>query len=116
MALAATVYLCAVGKKGLRSVAESTVKNTQYAMKVLTEAGCKLKFPAAKVFGEFVLELPMRSEDLQKRLIDKHILAGLPLGDYYSGMENCLLVALTETKNKEQIDRFASEVQAAISG
>lgn len=115
MALAATVYLSAVGKNGLRSIAESTVRNTQYAMKVLIESGCRLKFPEAKVFGEFVIETPTNADEVQSRLIEKGIMAGLPLGAYYSGMENCLLVALTETKNKEQIDRFAKEMKAVTA-
>lgn len=115
MALAATVYLSAVGKNGLRSIAESTVRNTQYAMKVLTESGCRLKFPEAKVFGEFVIETPTNADAVQSRLIEKGIMAGLPLGAYYSGMDNCLLVALTETKNKEQIDRFAKEMKAMMA-
>lgn len=115
MALAATVYLSAVGKNGLRSIAESTVRNTQYAMKVLIESGCRLKFPEAKVFGEFVIETPTNADAVQSRLIEKGIMAGLPLGAYYSGMENCLLVALTETKNKEQIDRFAKEMKAVTA-
>ena len=115
MALAATVYLSAVGKNGLRSIAESTVRNTQYAMKVLIESGCRLKFPEAKVFGEFVIETPTNADEVQSRLIEKGIMAGLPLGAYYSGMDNCLLVALTETKNKEQIDRFAKEMKAVTA-
>lgn len=115
MALAATVYLSAVGKNGLRSIAESTVRNTQYAMKVLIESGCRLKFPEAKVFGEFVIETPTNADEVQSRLIEKGIMAGLPLGAYYSGMDNCLLVALTETKNKEQIDRFAKEMKAMMA-
>lgn len=114
MGLAATVYLCAMGKNGLRSVAESTVQNTQYAMRRLTESGAKLKYPGTKVFGEFVLQLPMRAEDVLNRLIDQGIMAGLPLGGYYMGLDDCLLVALTETKNKAQIDRFADKLAEAV--
>jgi glycine dehydrogenase subunit 1 len=38
----------------------------------------------------------------------------LPLGHYYAGMENCLLVAVTEIRTKEEIDRFADELRQAI--
>ncbi len=113
MALSATIYMSALGKNGMQTVAESTVRNTQYAMKVLGEAGAKVKY-SGKVFGEFVLELPKNAEAVQKALMEKGILAGLPLGKYYPGMENCLLVAVTETRTKAQIDDFAAKLRAAI--
>lgn len=109
MALSATIYMSALGKNGMRSVAESTVRNTQYAIRKLTAAGAKLKF-AGKVFGEFVLELPMNASEVQSKLLSEGILAGLPLGDFYAGMENSLLVAVTETRSKAQIDDFADKL------
>lgn len=111
MALAATVYMTAVGKNGIRLVAESTVRNTQYAMKKLTEAGGVVKF-SGKVFGEFVLELPTDAEKIRDRLLEQGILAGLPLGA--SGMPNCLLVAVTEVRTKAEIDRFAAELAKVV--
>lgn len=132
MALSATVYMTALGKNGMRQVAESTVRNTQYAISRLVGgrasvpasgtadvAGghggppsiCRLKFPG-KVFGEFVLELPKPAGEVRDRLLKKGILAGLPLGKFYPGMENCLLVAVTETRTKAQIDHFAEELGA----
>ena len=114
MALAATVYLIAMGKNGVRSVAESTVQNTQYALSALTAAGGKARFNE-KVFGEFVLELPKNAVEVRDRLIENGIMAGLPLGEFYPGMENCLLVALTETRTKAQIDEFATALKRALA-
>lgn len=113
MALAATVYMTAMGKSGIRSVAESTVQNTQYAIQKLTEAGGKRKF-AGKVFGEFVLQLPKSAAAVRDTLLEKGILAGLPLGDYFAGMDDCLLVAVTEVRTKAEIDRFASELRQSV--
>ena len=113
MALAATVYMCALGKNGMISVATSTVQNTQYAISQLMAAGGKVKF-SGKVFGEFVLSLPKDAASVRDALLEKGILAGLPLGSYYAGMENDLLVAVTEVRTKAQIDRFANELKAAL--
>lgn len=110
MALANTVYLCALGKNGLTQVATSSVRNTQYAIQRLKEVGCKLKFPNSKVFGEFALELPVPAATVVDKLLEHKIMAGLPLGNYYAGMENTLLVAVTETRSAAQIDRFAAAV------
>lgn len=114
MALAATVYMCALGKNGIESVAESTVKNTQYAMKVLTEAGAKVRF-AGKVFGEFVVDLGQDAATVRDALLEKGILAGLPLGPYYKGMENSLLVAVTEVRTKAEIDAFGAALKSVLS-
>jgi glycine dehydrogenase subunit 1 len=48
------------------------------------------------------------------RLLEQGILAGLPLGEYWSDMQDCLLVAVTEIRTKEEIDRFAAELSRAI--
>ncbi|MCW5936112.1 MAG: aminomethyl-transferring glycine dehydrogenase subunit GcvPA [Fimbriimonadaceae bacterium] len=113
MALAATVYMSAVGKNGIRRVAESSVRNTQYAIQRLTEAGGKLKYPG-RVFGEFVLSLPRPAAEVRDALIEKGYLAGLPLSEYYQTMENDLLVAVTEVRTKAQIDGFAAALKEAL--
>lgn len=114
MALAATVYLCAMGKNGLRSVAESTVRNTQYAMGVLQASGARVRF-RGRVFGEFVLDLPRSAEAVRDELIDEGIMAGLPLGRYYPEMRDSLLVAVTETRTRAEIDRFALCLATALA-
>lgn len=113
MALAATVYLTAVGKNGLRAIAEGTVRNTQYAIGALESAGAKRRFPG-KVFGEFVLELPKPAAEVRDALLDQGILAGLPLCEHYPGMDHCLLVAVTELRTKAEIDRYASALTDAL--
>ncbi|MFQ3588113.1 MAG: glycine dehydrogenase, partial [Fimbriimonadaceae bacterium] len=98
----------------LRQIAEATVRNTQYAIQRLTEAGGRLKF-GGRVFGEFVLELPREAAGVRDALLDRGILAGLPLGPYDAELGDCLLVAVTETRSRDQIDRFADEMKAVLS-
>jgi glycine dehydrogenase subunit 1 len=114
MALAATVYMTTLGKNGMRSIAETTVRNTRYAMDKLVGAGGRLRFEG-KVFGEFVLDLPKPAIEVRDSLIEKGILAGLPLGGYYSGMENSLLVAVTEMRTKDHIDRYAEALAEVLA-
>ncbi len=115
MALAATVYMEALGKNGMQKVAEGSVRNTQYAMKKLTEAGAKLRF-TGKVFGEFTLQLPGKdATQVRDTLLKDNILAGLPLGPYYPNLKDCLLVAVTEIRTKEQIDHFADSLKRALA-
>lgn len=113
MALAATVYMEALGKNGMQRVATSSVQNTQYAIRKLTEAGAEVRF-SGRVFGEFVLRLPKDPREVQTRLLEQGILAGLPLGWYYPQLSDCLLVAVTETRTKAQIDEYASKLRAVL--
>lgn len=114
MALANAVYLSALGRNGLRKVAEDTVRNTQYAITKLTQAGGRVKF-AGPVFQEFVLELPVDAAVVRDALLQKKILAGLPLGPYYPWLANSLLVACTELRKADQIDAFADALREVLA-
>jgi len=114
MALAATVYMEALGKNGMQQIAEGTVRNTQYAIKRLTEAGAKVKFDG-KVFGEFTLQLPGKDASVVRdALLKDGFLAGLPLGPYYAALKDCLLIAVTEVRTKDQIDQFAAALKREL--
>lgn len=113
MALAATVYMTCLGKNGMEKVAETSVRNTQYAIKKLQDAGAKLRFDQP-VFGEFVIELPKDPAMVRDKVLDEGFLAGLPLGDHYPELANCLLVAVTETRTRDEIDRFAAAIYETI--
>ena len=54
------------------------------------------------------------NELLRDAMIAKGFLAGLPLGGYYEGMENDLLVAVTEIRTKAQIDAFAAAMKEVL--
>lgn len=114
MALAATVHLSALGSSGMRQVAEASVRNAQYAIAQLTRHGATLRFPQRKVFCEFVLSLPRPADEVRDRLLERGILAGLPLGEFWPDMRNDLLVAVTEIRTKAEIDRFAMELAAVL--
>jgi len=114
MGLAATVHLTALGSNGMKLVAEGSVRNTQYAISELVRQGASLKFPTRKVFCEFVLTLPRPADEVRDRLLERGILAGLPLGGFWPEMRNDLLVAVTEIRTKAEIDRFATELGAVL--
>jgi len=44
-------------------------------------------------------------------MIDKGFAGGLPLGRFYKGMDNYLLVAVTEKRTKEEIITFAEALE-----
>ena len=112
MALAATVYMIALGKNGMRTVAQTSLNNARYLQSALPE-GVSV-WNGGKTFCEFVLELPKPAVEVRDAMLAKGILAGLPLGGYYEGMENRLLVAVTEIRTKAQIDAYVEALKATI--
>ena len=74
----------------------------------------KAHFPAKWFFNEFVLRLPCEAADVIGRLIEKGFAAGFPLSKYYKGMDNCMLIAVTEKRTKQQIGMLAESLEAVL--
>ena len=106
IALAATVYLSALGKNGLSQVAELCYHKSHYAEKqICDKAGYTLAWQAP-FFKEFVIKCDKPVEEINKRLLENGILGGLDLGKYYPELKNHMLIAVTEKRRKDEIDRL----------
>lgn len=113
MALAATVYLSAVGERGFSRVGELCLQKSHYAAaKICEEEGFSLRFDAPFV-KEFVLRCPPNVHALLEALRREGILGGIPLEPYRSDLKNCLLVAVTERRTREDIDRWVETLARA---
>jgi len=114
-ALTALLYLSLLGKQGLNDVAKGCADRAAYARKRLQAIpGVRLRYPDDCHFNEFVLDLPVRADQVIRRLLNRGVAAGFPLGNYYAGMEMALLVALTEKRTKEEIDFFAHVLEISL--
>ncbi|MHC4289381.1 MAG: aminomethyl-transferring glycine dehydrogenase subunit GcvPA [Planctomycetota bacterium] len=114
-ALAATVYLSLLGKEGLKETARLCADKASYAYQRLTAIpGVKPHFHAKWVFNEMVLDLPCDAADIIGKLIEKGFAAGFPLSRYYEGMDNSILIAVTEKRTKQQIGMLAEELEAIL--
>ena len=106
-ALAATIYLCLLGKEGLKALAEQNLAKARYAAQRLQGVpGAALPFPAP-YFNEFVVKTPGPAEELLGELRQEKILGGVPLGQFYPELQDHLLVCVTETANRLSIDQMA---------
>jgi glycine dehydrogenase subunit 1 len=113
-ALMATIYLALLGKQGLVRVGELATAKAHYAAERLTQIpGVALRFPAP-FFKEFVLDLPRSPARVVRRLTKDRILAGVPLGTFERRLKGGLLVAVTEKRTREEIDRFATALAKAV--
>jgi len=106
-ALAVTIYLSLLGKKGLKALAEQNLAKASYAARELGAfPGAELPFTAPR-FNEFVVKTPGDAEELLIALREEKIIGGLNLQHFYPELKNHLLVCVTETISKSAIDRMA---------
>jgi len=110
LALASAVYLSAIGKKGLRQVAELCYHKAHYAAAQLSRIpGVGLCFDEP-FFHEFALCLPKSVEEVNTHLLEHGILGGYDLGQDYPALENHMLLAVTEMNSKEEIDALVEVI------
>lgn len=114
-ALAAAVYMAALGPGGMRRVAEVNARRAHYAMEQLAALPGISRAFAAPVFNEFVLRTPLPPEQLNARLAEAGFLGGLPLGASYPELPDGWLVCVTEARTRAQIDAFVGAVKEAIA-
>jgi len=115
LALRATIYLALMGKEGLREVAELCVRKSHHAASLaVARPGYRLAHGGA-FFREFVLECPVPAADVVKLGLERGILAGVDLGMFRPEWSRWLLVAVTEQRSAEEIERWAAVLEEAGS-
>ncbi len=113
-ALSALVYMACLGKQGFIQVAELCAAKAAYARELLLAIDGVEAVGGEAFFNEFVIQLPCDAAEVIGRLIDKGFAAGFPLGRYYPGRRNQLLVATTEKRTKEEIKALATALEAVL--
>jgi glycine dehydrogenase subunit 1 len=115
-AIAASVYLSWLGPQGLEELGRLCVRAARYAADRLAAVpGVRLAFPDQPFVKEFVVRLPAGPAEVSRRLVDHGLLAGLPLAGLAPGLEDGLLVAVTERRTKEDIDRLADAMATDLA-
>lgn len=113
-ALRAHIYLSLVGKEGLKEVAQLCHAKAQYAKQRFKSIPGVMVMESNPTFNEFTVRLPIDAGDLAGMMVERGIAPGLPLGPFYPGMENYLLVAVTEKRTKYEIGTFAEAMESAL--
>jgi glycine dehydrogenase subunit 1 len=115
VALGATVYLALMGKEGLRKAATLSTARAHYAADVLGRVpGVARRFDAP-FFKEFVLKLPKSPDRVLRGLRKRKLLGGVPLGQFEKGLKDCLLVAVTESRTRAEIDQYAAALSEVVA-
>lgn len=113
-ALRAHLYLSVIGKEGLRKVAQLCLHKAAYARERINAIPGVSVMSSSPTFNEFTVRLPIDAGECVGRMVDNGIAAGFPLGRYYPGMENYLLVAVTEKRTKYEIGLLADTLERVL--
>jgi len=110
-ATTAAVYMASLGGTGFRELSQLNRDKAEYLKSRLAQGGFSSPF-TAPTFNEFVIRFPDRFDDVYHRLLNKKIIAGLPLAKYYPELSDCTLLCVTETATRDDMDELVKEVQS----
>ena len=110
LALAGLITLCWLGPEGLRELGETCTALAAYAKE-------RIALPLAfdrPAFKELAFRTPIPAREVVRRAREHGVHPGYPLGRAYPGLDDVLLVALTEKRTPGDVDRLA-EVLAEVA-
>lgn len=112
-ALAAAVAMTALGKVGAQEMAYQNIAKANYARQAFTAAKFDVLYSEAQ-FNEFVVDVRVPVQQLNKHLFEKGMIGGYDLGIKYDELSNHALIAVTEQRTKEEIDLLVEEIVAFV--
>ena len=111
LALGGLVTLCWMGPEGLRETGETCLALAAYAKERI---GLPLAFDAP-TFKEFAVRTPLPAREVVRRARERGVHPGYAIGRDYEGLDDVLLVAVTERRTVEDVDRLG-DVVAEVCG
>jgi glycine dehydrogenase subunit 1 len=114
-ALGGIVYLSWLGKQGLVELGELMARRTAYARERVATADGIEPLHDSPVVREFAIRLEAPVDEVLDRCAAEGIAAGYPLGREYPEFEDGLLIAITERRSREDIERLADALARAVA-
>lgn len=109
-ALLAAINLAAVGPQGLREMAEGSVRRAHQTADALAGAGARV-VRDAPFFNEFVLRTRADGATVRRRLAERGVRAGVPIGAEY-GLGPAVTLAATELTTDADIAALLAALAA----
>ncbi|MCB2217565.1 MAG: aminomethyl-transferring glycine dehydrogenase subunit GcvPA [Desulfobulbaceae bacterium] len=110
-ALTAAVYMASLGGTGLRRLAKLNYDKAAYLKNGLLATGARLLY-RGPTFNEFAVRMPAGFKEQRRRLMERGIVAGLPLDGFDPALQDAYLFCVTETVSRSIIDELCKEVQS----
>jgi glycine dehydrogenase subunit 1 len=107
-ALRATIYLALLGPQGLRETANLCLQKSRYAAEQITKHDrFELAFNVPTLKEFVIRDRRGRVDELIAQALEAGFLVGVPLERWYPEFRDCLLVAVTEKRTKQEIELFS---------
>jgi glycine dehydrogenase subunit 1 len=114
LALRASIYLAVMGPSGLRQAAELSTRKAHYAAEKLAAVpGLSIAFDGP-FFKEFVIRCPRDARPILDAVGRLGYHGGIALGRWYPELSDCVLVAVTEKRSRDEIDGLAAAYRQAL--
>ncbi|MEJ7709557.1 MAG: hypothetical protein WKF84_06785 [Pyrinomonadaceae bacterium] len=117
IALAASIYMTTMGRRGMQEVAQQCLQKAAYAAsRIAALEGFSIPHTAPR-FNEFVVRAPIPAQELLINVSDQSkITGGLALSRYYADRPHDLLICVTEVNSRKQIDALVEALAEAAHG
>jgi glycine dehydrogenase subunit 1 len=115
-ALAGVVYLSWLGRQGVVELGELMARRTAYAREALSQINGVELLHEQPVVREFAIRVGAPAAAVVEACAAAGVNPGYPLGTDYPELGDSLLVAITERRTREQIDRLADVLGKALAG
>ncbi|AMV39414.1 aminomethyl-transferring glycine dehydrogenase subunit GcvPA [Planctomyces sp. SH-PL62] len=115
LALRSSIYLAAMGPRGLREAAESSTRKAHYAAEVLSKVdGLSPAFPGP-FFKEFAIRCSKDTKAVLEKVGEAGFHGGVRLGRWYPELADHILIAVTEKRTRAEIDGLAEAYRTALA-
>jgi len=114
-ALQSVVYMSLLGKEGFAELAQVNLDKAEYARSEIEKINDVEVKRSSPTFNEFTVLLPVDASLVVEKMIDEGFAAGFPLGRYYEDMDNYMIVAVTEKRTKDEIDRYVRTLDKILT-
>ncbi|KYH31926.1 aminomethyl-transferring glycine dehydrogenase subunit GcvPA [Neomoorella mulderi] len=114
-ALAATIYLAALGKEGLKEVARQCLLKAHYAYARLAALPGVTPVFNGPFFCEFVLRTKLTPDEVARGLAAQGFAAGFDLSPYYPEIAGAMLFTVTEVRTRAEIDALVAAMGGILA-
>ena len=106
LALCALIYLCTLGKQGIVDVSNLCLSKSHYLRDQIKQLKGIRSAYEQEFFKEFLVETEKFAKEVLNALLEQKIFGGVPLYLFDEKQQNQFLIAVTEKRTKEELDRF----------
>ncbi len=114
IAIAAAIHLSWLGPQGLRELALRCARGARYTREQLLRIPGVEPAVDAPTLYEFALRTPLPAATVLERLAEEGYLGGIDLAAHYPELGDAILLAVTETRTRAEVDDFATTFEKAL--